>query len=94
MSRQITLADTRFEKIEITKHYPDGGTPYIQVQLHYSLLDDAGDVVFPYKQIDRFSSEAGLPAGQTLPAAWETTFETLISDLETKADDIEQLTQA
>jgi hypothetical protein len=92
MSRTITMSECRTQKIEIDKIYPDGGTPYLRVTLHYEIMDDSvPPVPITYKQITQFSSEAGLPGGRTLPPAWEATFETLVSELETKLDVVEQL---
>lgn len=92
MSRTITLTDCRVAKIEIDKRYPEGGTPYLQVSVRYEILDDSPTPEpITSKALTRFSSESGLPAGDILPAAWETTFESLVADVEAKLDDVESL---
>jgi hypothetical protein len=88
MPKVITLTNVTIQKIEVVNHIDDG---FFQVQLVYNLNDDVGAESFRKRTL-KFSSASGFPAGKLLPAAWETTFQDLISDLVTKISSVEGIT--
>lgn len=87
MPKVITLTNAATKKLEIVNYASEG---YFQIHVGYTLIDDQG-AEWSLKEMIRFSSGSGLPAEKLLPAAWEITFQNLITELDTKLTTLEGL---